>query len=96
MIYFQKQLQQEKLKNELIQKQRDLENKSLNMPSETICHQVSKHIPSCHESFENDVEVFHCLPESSFDNVPLPTTRTRAPRKVCFYLIIWFYSNALI
>lgn len=86
MIYFQKQLQQEKLKNELMERQRDLGNKLLNVPSEMISRQVSKYIPSGHGSFENDdnVEMFHCPPQSPFDNVPLPTTRTRVPRKVLY------------
>jgi len=66
-----------------MQKQKDLESKSWNVPSETVSRQLSKHAPSLHESFEdNDTEEFHCPPQSTFDNVPLPTTRVRAPRKV--------------
>jgi len=71
-----------------MQKQKDLETKSWNMPSETVSRQLLKHTPSRHESFDdNDTEEFHCPPQSTFDNVPLPTTRVRAPRKV-FNLII--------
>lgn len=75
-----------------MERQRDLKNKLLNVPSETISGQVSKYISSGHGSFENndDVEMFHCPPQSSFDNVPLPTTRTRVPRKV-LYLFYFFY-----
>lgn len=86
-MYSQKQLQQEKLKNEIMQKQKDLESKSRNVAAETISRQVSKHVPSRHESFEdNNVEEFCSPPHSPFDNVPLPTTRVRVPRKVfqCF------------
>jgi len=72
-----------------MQKQKDLESKSRNMPSETVSRQLSKHIPSRHESFENnDTEEYHCPPQSTFDNVPLPTTRVRAPRKVFKHLVI--------
>ncbi|XP_060864074.1 mitogen-activated protein kinase kinase kinase kinase 4-like isoform X2 [Metopolophium dirhodum] len=85
LAQLQKQLQQEKLKNEIMQKQKDLETKSWNMPSETVSRQLSKHTTSHHESFEdNDTEEFHCPPQSTFDNVPLPTTRVRAPRKIVY------------
>lgn len=60
-----------------MRKQKELEIKSLNVQDET------KHISSRHESFEDDdIEEFRCAPESTFDNVPLPTTRVRVPRKV--------------
>jgi len=66
-----------------MQKQKDLESNSWNIQSETVSRQLSKHAPSNHESFDdNDTEEFHCPPQSTFDNVPLPTTRVRAPRKV--------------
>lgn len=81
-IYSQKQLQQEKLKNEIILKQKDLETKTNNVSDEKMSKQVSQHLSSRHESFEDDVEEFHCAPDSTFDNVPLPTARVRAPRKV--------------
>ncbi|XP_022178087.1 calponin homology domain-containing protein DDB_G0272472-like isoform X1 [Myzus persicae] len=85
LAQLQKQLQQEKLKNEIMQKQKDLESKSWNMPSETVSRQLSKHTSSRHESFEdNDTEEFQCPPQSTFDNVPLPTTRVRAPRKIVY------------
>jgi len=85
VIYLQKELQQEKLKNELMERQRDLGNKLLNVPSEIISQQVSKYIPSGHGCFENNDDVmFNCPPQSPFDNVPLPTTRIRVPRKVLY------------
>lgn len=60
-----------------MRKQKELEIKSSNAQDET------KHISSRHESLEDDdVEEFCCPPESTFDNVPLPTTRVRVPRKV--------------
>jgi len=72
-----------------MQKQKDLESKSRNIPSETVSRQLSKHAQSRHESFEeNDIEKFHCPPQSTFDNVPLPTTRIRAPRKVFEHFVI--------
>lgn len=53
------------------------------MAAEIISRQVSKQVPSRHESFgDNDVEEIFSPPESTFDNVPLPTTRVRVPRKV--------------
>jgi len=51
-MYIKKQLQQEKLKNEIMQKQKDLETKSWNMPSETVSRQLLKHTPSHYESEE--------------------------------------------
>jgi len=76
-----------------MQKQKDLDSKSWNMPSETVSRQLSNHTPSRHESFEDNVPVsnteeFQCPPQSTFDNAPLPTTRVRAPRKVCKYFVI--------
>lgn len=66
-----------------MQKQKDLETKSWNVPVETNSFQVSKHIPSITESFEDcDAEEFPCLRESTFDDTPLPTSRVRVPRKV--------------
>lgn len=63
-------------------KQKELELKARNADQvETISRPVSMHAPSHHESFE-DEEEFHCPPESTFDNVPLPTSRVRVPRKV--------------
>lgn len=83
IIFLQKQLQQEKLKNEILQKQKDLESKSQTVAVETISRQVSRHVPSRHESLEdNDIEESFSPPQSTFDNVPLPTTRVRVPRKV--------------
>ncbi|XP_026817464.1 calponin homology domain-containing protein DDB_G0272472-like [Rhopalosiphum maidis] len=85
LAQLQKQLQQEKLKNEIMQKQKDLESNSWNIPSETVSRQLSKHAPSNHESFDdNDTEEFHCPSQNTFDNVPLPTTRVRAPRKIVY------------
>ncbi|VVC37684.1 Hypothetical protein CINCED_3A014993 [Cinara cedri] len=113
MAQIQKQLQQEKLNHEIMQKQKDLEKKSWSMPSvtvprqenindktmqkqndlgtklwnmplETLPQQVTKHVQSRGDLFENcDTEEFHC-PQSSFDNVPLPTTRVRVPRKITY------------
>ncbi|XP_025198522.1 calponin homology domain-containing protein DDB_G0272472-like [Melanaphis sacchari] len=81
----QKQLQQEKLKNEIMQKQKDLESKSWKIASETVSRQLSNHAPSTHESFDDDdTEEFYHPPQSSFDNVPLPTTRVRPPRKIVY------------
>lgn len=69
-----------------MKKQNKMETKSWNFPTETISHQISKH--SRHESFEDyDVEDIHCPSESTFDNVPLPTTRVRVPRKVLKYIL---------
>lgn len=66
-----------------MRKQKELEIKSSNVQAKNIFRQVSKHVPSCHQTFEDDyVEEFRCPPESTFDNVPLPTTRIRVPRKV--------------
>lgn len=85
LAQLQKQLQQEKLKNEIMQKQKDLESKSWNIPPENVSRQLSKHAPSTHESFDdNNSEEFHCPPQNTFDNVPLPTTRVRAPRKIVY------------
>jgi hypothetical protein len=77
-------LQQEKLQNEIKLKQKELELKARNADKiETTSQPVSMHTPSYHESFEDpDEEEFHCPPESTFDNVPLPTSRIRVPRKV--------------
>lgn len=73
-----------------MQKQKDLESKSWNIPPETVSRQLSKHAPSTHESFDdNDSEEFHCPPQSTFDNVPLPTTRVRALRKVFQPFVIY-------
>jgi len=73
-----------------MQKQKDLESKSWNIPPETVSRQLSKHAPSTHELLDdNDSEEFHCPPQSTFDNVPLPTTRVRAPRKVFQPFIIY-------
>lgn len=84
LIDLQKQLQQEKLKNEIMQKQKELESKAWNAAqAETMSRQVSKHVPSRHESFVDHVEEeFQYPPQSTFDNVPLPTSRVRVPRKV--------------
>lgn len=75
--------------NEIIKKQKDLGKKSRNMPSEILPQQVSKHIQSHGELFENrDThnihvrEEFNHSPQNTFDNLPLPTTRNRVPRKV--------------
>lgn len=60
-----------------------MESKSQAVAAETISRQVSKHVPSRHESLEdNSVEELYSPSESTFDNVPLPTTRVRVPRKV--------------
>lgn len=59
-----------------------MESKARNESEEKISQQVSKHLSSRHESFEDDEEEFHCPPDSTFDNVPLPTSRVRVPRKV--------------
>lgn len=72
-----------------MQKQKDLESKSWNIPPETVSRQLSKHTPSTHESFDDDSEEFHCPPQNTFDNVPLPTTRVRAPRKVFKPFVIY-------
>lgn len=73
-----------------MQKQKDLESKTWSVSRETISPKLSKHTPSRHESFEdNDVEEFHCPPQSTFHNVPLPTTRVRAPRKVFQHFIMY-------
>jgi len=79
LAQLQKQLQQEKLKNEMIQKQKELD------AAEKISHQVSNHVPSCHELLEEKeehIEEFHSFPQSNFDNVPLPTSRVRVQRKI--------------
>lgn len=82
-MYLQKQLQQEKLKNEIMQKQKELESKSRNMAAETVLRQVSKRVPSRHQSFEdNNVEEVCSPSQNTFDNIPLPATRVLVPRKV--------------
>lgn len=70
-----------------MQKQIDLENKSLNITSEMIFGKISKHTTATHlESFEcNDSEEL-CSP---FD-VSLPTSRAQEPKKV---LSIYFFSK---
>ncbi|XP_025410972.1 general transcriptional corepressor trfA-like isoform X2 [Sipha flava] len=86
LAQLQKQLQQEKLQNEIKLKQKELELKARNADKiETTSQPVSMHTPSYHESFEDpDEEEFHCPPESTFDNVPLPTSRIRVPRKIVY------------
>lgn len=58
------------------------------MATEIITHQVSKHVPSHHEYLEDDIEEINSPPESTFDNVPLPTTRVRVPRKVFYFCLL--------
>lgn len=80
-----------------MQKQKDLETKSWNVPTETVTQQALKHPKSRHESLEDDnVEDVNCPPQSPFDNEPLPTTRIRPPRKVSsifIYFLIPDYCN---
>lgn len=75
----QKQLAQEKLKNELMKRQRELAT------AERISRKVLKHTPSYQASLEdkNNDNISLCPPQNTtFDNAPLPTSRIRAPRKV--------------
>lgn len=76
----QKQLAQEKLKNELIKKQREL------AATERISRRVLKHVSSHQLSLDDDDddEDIPLCPStnSTFDDAPLPTSRIRAPRKV--------------
>lgn len=48
-----------------------------------------KHVKSCNNSLaeddDDDDEVFNCPSQDTFDDVPLPTNRVRAPRKVCVF-----------
>lgn len=84
----QKQLAHEKLKNELMKKQREL------AAAERISRQVLKHVSSHHTSLDDDDDKDIPLcppPNSTFDDAPLPTSRIRAPRKVyrCDVLLIF-------
>lgn len=81
------QLAQEKLKHELMKKQRELAT------AERISRQVLKKVPSRHASIEeNDNDEYICgPPQNSFDNVPLPTSRTRVPRKVFKFIFVFSY-----
>lgn len=81
-----------------MQKQKELESEAWNVAqAETMSRQVSKHVPSRHESFVNHIEEeFQGPPESTFDNVPLPTSRVRVPRKVFQYFPVYDYLFFII
>lgn len=88
---------QEKLNNETKQKTNDLGIKSWNMTSETLPQQISKH-EQCREQFVENCDIrnmhaqeeFHYPLQSTFDNLPLPTTRFRVPRKVLRFVFLLF------
>ncbi|XP_050443316.1 uncharacterized protein LOC126847216 isoform X2 [Adelges cooleyi] len=85
LLQLQKRLIQEKLKDELLEKQKSIETKSWKLPITTFSKPEKKQIPT-HCEFPNNYkfEQLECPPQNAFDDVPLPTTIVRPPRKIMY------------